>query len=307
MMFSNSLKLFGSNWRKVLKLFLYYIFVWGLCFALFLPVFFKFKDLVISNFQSVETFKSLTGVFQGGVGQNLHHLIDVCFSTGVDAWNVNAGLMAYGLIVLFVFLPFFVNIGKYTLNEMLYSYMTSKAEIGFFSALVKGLKRSVVYALYYTLYNFLFWAVMISSVYGLGLVTNPTFINYLLPLVLFVVLVLLFTLNQITVLGWSAASIVFDCNVFRAYKKGIKAVKRHFWSIFATTGLYFFLFWGLVMIFGVYPMVVIVPLMSTVLCVYDMVVFFASQGMRFYINENKIMTPKKLEEVDNINKTAYIL
>lgn len=307
MTFLNSLKLFGSNWLKVLKLFLYYIFVWGLCFALFLPVFFAFKDLVISNFQSAETLSSLTGVFQGSLGQNLNYLVAVCAETIVDAFETDCGLAIYGLVVLFVFLPFFCNIGKYALDEMLYSYMTSKSKVGFFAAFVKSLGHSVIFAFIKVLYNLLFWVVTIFAVYGLGQVTDQTFITYCLPLVLFVLLVLLFTLNQITVLGWAPASIVFDCNVFSAYSKGVKAVRRHFWSIFATTGLYFLLFWGLGMIFGVYPMIVLVPIMSGVLCVYNMVVFFASQGMRFYVNETNIMTPKKLEEVDNIRKTAFIL
>ena len=307
MMFVNSIKLFGSNWVKVLKFLLYYVVIWGLCFALFLPVFFEFKDLVSSNFQSADMFSSFSGVFQGALGTNLHNIMQTSYLTLIDVFKANLGLAIYGLIVVFVFLPFFINVGKYALNEMLYSYMTSKAKVGFFSALVKSLKKSVPFALCKTFYNILFFAITLAIVYGIGLVEDAFFISYFLPLVIFIVLVLLFTLNQITVLGWAPASIVFDCNVFSAYRKGVKAVKRHFWSILGTTIIYFFLFWALAMIFGVYSLIVLVPIISALLCVYNMVVFFSSQGMRFYVNENKILTPKKLEEVDNINKTAYIL
>ena len=307
MMFVNSIKLFGSNWSKTLKFLLYYIVIWGICFALFLPVFFEFKDLVVANVQSANTLDSFNGVFKGALGTNLHNIIHTSFLICVDAFNANLGLAIYGLVVVFVFLPFFINIGKYALNEMLYSYMTSKTKIGFFSALVKGLKRSVVFSLCKTFYNILFFAIAFSAVYGIGLVEDAFFISYFLPLVIFFVLVLLFTLNQITVLGWGPASIVFDCNAFSAYRKGIKAVRRHFWSIFGTTLIYFLLFWALAMIFGIYSLIVLVPIISALLCIYNMVVFFSSQGMRFYVNEKNILTPKKLEEVDNINKTAYIL
>lgn len=307
MVFLNSLKLFGSNWSKVLKFFLYYICIWGLCFALFLPVFFEFKDLVISNFQQANLQNAFAGVFQGSLGLNLHNLIHTSYSTCVEIFNANLWLAIYGLIVLFVFLPFFVNLGKYVLNEMLYSYMASKNKLGFFSALVRSLRKSLLYALCRTIYNCLFSAFALVTVYGIGLIENVYFIKYLLPLVECIVLVLLFALYQMLMLGWTPALIVFGCNVFAGNRKGMKSTKRHFWSFFASILTFFAIFWVLVLIFGVYTMTVLVPLVTALLCVFDMTAFFTSQGMRFYINANKILTPKKLEEVDNINKTAYIL
>lgn len=307
MTFVNSLKLFGSNWGKALKFFLFYLVIWGFCFVLFLPVFFEFKDLVVSSFQNANLLNCFNGVFQGSFGVNLHNIILTTYMTLLAVFQANLGLAIYGLIVSFIILPFLINIGKYTLNLMLYSYMTSKSKIGFFSALVKGLKNSVVFALCKTFYNVLFLALGLLAVYGIGLINDIFFITYFLPIVEFVVLVGFFSINQISVLGWSSALIVFDCNVFSAYRKGLKAVNRHFWSTLGVTILYFMLFWAVVMIFGVYTMTVLVPLFAALLCVYNMVSFFTSQGMRFYVSDKKILTPKKLEEVDNLNKTAYIL
>lgn len=307
MTFLNSLKLFGSNWLKALKFFLYYLVVWGLGFLLLLPVLMEFKDLILSCFQTVNSSSAMTGVFGGSVGENLYFLFHSAIFAVEGAFVSNVGMAIYGLIVLFVILPFFVNIGKYTFDEMLYSYMTSKTKLGFFNALVKGLKRSFVFALCKTFYNIAFMAVVLFSLYGLSLISDPMFVAYFLPVVVFFVLVVLYTIKQLTVLGWSAAMIVFDCNVFAAYRKGFKAVKRHFWATFATTALYFSLFWAFMIVFGVYTFIVLLPIMTALLCIFDMVVFFTSQGMRFYVNENKILTPKKLEEVDNIHKTACIL
>ncbi|MCQ2565080.1 MAG: hypothetical protein MJ152_04420, partial [Clostridia bacterium] len=146
-----------------------------------------------------------------------------------------------------------------------------------------------------------------AAVLGVALVEDPFFVKYFLPIVEFVLLVLLFTLNQIFVLGWSASIIVFDCGVCKAYRKGLKAAFRHFWKTFGIAALYFAMFWALVLIFGIYTMTILVPLATVLISVYDMTIFFTSQGMRFYVNKTQIMTPKKLEEVDNINKTAFIL
>ncbi len=306
MTFVNSLKLFGSNWVKVLKFFLFYVVIWGLCFALFLPTFFEFQDLIVSLFHPT-AINSFTGVFYGSLGGNLHNLFNSVLNVCITAFQTNLGLAIYGLVVMFVFLPFLLNIGKYTLQEMLYYYMNSKSKVGFFSALVKSLKKSLSFAICKTLFNILFLAIVLSALYGLSLVTDANFVTYGLPWVVFVVLVLLYSLNLLCVLGWAPAMIVFDCNVFKAFRKGIKAVKRHFWATVATSALAFALFWAIVLVLGVITLAVLVPIMTAFLCIYNMVVFFTSQGMRFYVNETNILTPKKLEEVDNINKTAYIL
>lgn len=307
MVFINSFKLFGSNWKKALKFFLFYLFVWGLCFSLFLPVFFEFKNLIASNFAQAQTLDAFGGVFQGSLGANMQNLIITSFNTIADILNANLGLAIYGLIVVFIFLPFLINVGKYSFYEMLYFYMTSNNELGFFSALVKGLKKSLLFALVKTLYNLVFVAITLGGVYALALVENNFFVDYLLPIAEFVVLVIMFSINQINILGWIPALIVFDVNVFSGYRKGLKAVKRHFWAILGTTTLFFVIFWLLAVLFGVYSLALLIPVMSSILIVYNMVAFFTSQGMRFYINSKNILTPKKLEEVDNINKIASIL
>jgi len=307
MMFVNSLKLFASNWVKCLKFLLYYFVVWGICVALFLPVFFTFKDIFVALFSEGGVSSCGVGVFNGSLGANLHNFLIVTFLAFFSTFEINLGMAIYGILIVFVLLPFLINVGKFTLNEMLYSYMTSKNKLGFFSALVKGLRKSLLFALCKTLHNIVFLAIMLTGVYAIGFVENPTFTTYLLPLVEFAFLVLIFSINQMTVLGWASALIVFDRSVASAYRKGRKAVKRHFWSIFGTTVLFFLLFWGLVILFGIYVLLIILPIATALLCVYNMTIFFTSQGMRFYINDTKILTPKKLEEVDNINKTASIL
>lgn len=303
MMFINSLKLFGSNWSKTLKLFLYYLAIWGICFALFLPCFFEFKDIFIENYSSVE----FLGVFESSFGWGLKNAITIFMSSCLQVFNANIGLAIYALIVVFIFLPFLLNLGKYTFQLMLYSYMTSKAQVGFFSAMVKSLKRSVVFSICKTFYNLLLCGLLVGVIYGLIQVNNAVYIEYFFGFTCFLILTVIYALNLVSVLGWSVASIVFDCNVFSAYKKGIKAVKRHFWSIFGVAFLYFALFWAIVMILGIYAFLVLIPFISIALYIYNMVAFFTSQGMRYYVNSKQILTPKKLEEVDNINKTASIL
>lgn len=305
MSFLYSLKLFGNNATKALKLLLYYLVIWGVCFALLLPIGFAFKDLISSGFKEISG--TFTGVFQHNLGQGLFALIGSIYGFVVAIFTANPALASYGVIVLFLILPILLNIGKYTYSEMIYRYMTSLAKVGFLGTLIKSLKSSVVYAILRTLHNLVFLAIAIFGIYGLAQVQNDMFITYLLPLVIYVLLVVVFTANQLLVLGWKSALIVFDCNVFCGYKKGIKAVRRHFVSTLTATTLYFVLFWAFAMIFGFYTLFVLVPLFSALICVFNLVAFFTSQGMRFYYSKQQIRTPKKLEEVDSINKTACLL
>lgn len=305
MVFLNSLRLFKSNWLKTLKFFLYYIVIWGVCFALILPCFFEFRGIVSANFAGENV--GLYGVFGGVLGNNIQDIINVSIKTIGDIFNANLGLAIYGLLIVFVVLPFLINIGKYALSYTLYYYMTSNNEMGFLSALVKSLNRSILFALCKTIYNIFFMAITFGVMYGFAQIGNDFFVKYLLWAAVLLALILLFSLEQMSVLGWIPALTVFDCNIFTAYRKGTKAVKRHFGKTFGIAWLYFAIFWALILIFGLYILAIAVPAMTIILCVYNMTAFFTSQGMRFYVTSNEILTPKKLEEVDDINKTAYIL
>ncbi len=140
MMFVNSIKLFGSNWSKTLKFLLYYIVIWGICFALFLPVFFEFKDLVVANVQSANTLDSFNGVFKGALGTNLHNIIHTSFLICVDAFNANLGLAIYGLVVVFVFYHFLSTLANMLWMKCCILTWQAKPRLDFLVLWLRGLK-----------------------------------------------------------------------------------------------------------------------------------------------------------------------
>ena len=165
MSFVYSLKLFGSNWAKALKLFLYYIVIWGLCIVLLLPVFFTFKNIFINSLSSIDFSTTFSGAILGSIGKGINIFALVSREILLSVFSFNIPLAIYGLFVGFILLPFLLNVGKYTFCEMLYLYMTSKAKVGFFSALVKSLRNSVCYAICKTFHNLLFFAIVLVSGY----------------------------------------------------------------------------------------------------------------------------------------------
>lgn len=307
MTFVNSVKLFFSNWEKVLKLFLCYIVVWGISICLLIPVFLEFENVITSNINSTFDLTTYSTVFHQSFGGYLHTIFLTIFNILTDCFNANVGLLVYGFIVLFIIMPFLINVVKYAIYETLYGYMASKSKVGFFSALVKTLNKSLLYSLMKTFLNLIFYALITYLVFLLGLIEDVTFQNYYLALCEFLILVVLFTHNKIVTTGWAPAIIIFGCSVPTGFIRGIKVCHRRFGKTLLVGFLIYVVFFIITFMAGIYSLIITVPIAEALLCMFDMTMFFTSQGMRFYVNNTTILTPKKLEEVDNINKAKYIL
>lgn len=307
MTFINSIKLFCSNWDKVLKLFLYYLFVLCVTLLLLLPVFITFSEIIKNNLQIFDVTTNYLTVFHSSFGVYLHNVFSVILNIVEEAFSANQGLTVYAFLVVFLFLPFLFNIGKYVICEMLYGYMANKSKVSFFSALFKTLNKSVLYALAKTCYDIIFMTIITTSVFAIGLVESVNFQTYFLPLCVFLILIVLFTLNKISTTGWAPAIIIFGVSVDKGYRRGIKVISRRFFKTLLVNFLAYLVFFLFTYIAGVYSLVITIPIITALLCTFDMITFFTCQGMRYYINNKIIMTPKKLEEVDTFKKAKYII
>ena len=77
--------------------------------------------------------------------------------------------------------------------------------------------------------------------------------------------------------------------------------------VFSTAFVIYILTLLLAMAIGLYSLVIILPILFPFIYIFDMVMFFSSQGMRFYVDSDTILTPKRLEEVDTIDNTKFLL
>ena len=101
--------------------------------------------------------------------------------------------------------------------------------------------------------------------------------------------------------------IVYDVNVFKAFGIGQRAILRRGARVFSTAFVIYLLAIVLSLILGVYAIIIILPIALPFSHIFEMTAFFSSQGMRFYVDLDTILTPKKLEEVDKIEKAKFIL
>ncbi len=110
---------------------------------------------------------------------------------------------------------------------------------------------------------------------------------------------------------WMPATAVLDYSVVKALKQNFKCVFKKFPSIFSN-------YLSLVLVafvvnasfaivtFSV-SLVFTMPLTAFVFVICQMVSYFSSQGMRFYVYQDVFISPKRVEEQDKITKLKYLI
>ena len=301
MMFKNSARLLCANFDKVWKLLVYHILCFALCFG-----------LLVSYIVSAWENAALSGVFANGtfygysVADVLHGLTHAVWGFFAGIFTANVGIGIYFCLIVFYLLPFLLNIGKYVVDEMMYGFMASAQKQSFTGTFLRTLGRSTQFASIKTLFAMPFNALIVASMFGLSVIQNDIF-AYILPLAFAIIPALLFAFKQTFNAGWTPAMIVYDVNVFKAFGIGQRAILRRGARVFSTAFVIYLLAIVLSLILGVYAIIIILPIILPFSHIFEMTAFFSSQGMRFYVDLDTILTPKKLEEVDKIEKAKFIL
>lgn len=307
MMFKNSIKLLCSNFDKVWKLLVYHVLMIGICFGL-LCVFGKAYSSSL-NYAWGEA--KLGSYLQAGTlyGDSffcaLTSIVNfVIIFFGKIFTNVWQGL--YFCLIVFYVLPFFVNIGKYVISEMMYGYMSAGQKQSFTGCLLKTLPKSMAYSSLKTLLALPFNALVVLGTWGLTRIEG-SFMVYLMPFLVVIEASLLMGIRQIFVGGWAPAKITYDHNIVSSYGIGLRAIFRKCDRIFSSIFVTYLLIFVLTLVLGAYSLIVLLPLVFPFIDIFEMVAFFSSQGMRFYVDNETIVSPKRLEEVDKIEDAKYIL
>lgn len=308
MMFKNSFRLLLSNFDKVWKLLVYQILSWAVVLALLAPFYQTLIGGLTNAWELSNLGKYLTnGTFYGiNVADALLAFSNAVLSFAKLLFVEHLFVGVYCTVILFFVRPFFANIGKYVVCEMVYGYMSSSSKHGFTITLLRTLKRSLPYAIFKTLYCLPFDALILASLFGLTSIDHALY-AYAMPFLVVIVPSLLFALRETFSCGWAPAMIVFDQNVFRAFPKGIVASFRRGLRVYSTAFMIYLLALVLTMVIGLYALILILPCIFPFIDIFEMVMFFSSQGMRFYVDADTILSPKKLEEVDRIKDAKYLL
>lgn len=312
MMFRNSVKLLFSNFATVWKLLLYYLIITLIGVGLVAPVF----SSVVEVFRSHNFFEVLVDLLTTfNLGTNILSIfasfgtvISTLVACILDYFVIHTWLAVYLTFLFVVLLPFLYELGGIAAGEILYGYMSSQAKVNFtgriFSSVRKSFKYILAKLLIATPINILIFF-LIYKVFALTALGGT--IKFAVPLIITVVLCLLFTLRLVLFSGWLPALIVNDAGVWSAFARGLKAVGRRFFRTFSTMLVFVLLNICIDVLFGSIAFLLLVPLGVYFVYIIDFVMFYGSQGMRYYVDADTIISPKRLEEVDKFKRCKDII
>ncbi len=312
MMFKNSIRLLMANFSTVWKLILYYLIVIGIVIGLTAP-FFSVINSELNASGALTSLGELATTFNVSVNfigfvSNLYSLILALFNSIIALFISNTWVAIYLTVLYFYLMPVLFGLADLPVGQTLFGYMSSLTRYGFVGSYARMLRRSVRFQLFknlvYLPFNLIsvgvfFLTLKLSAIGGL--------MAYFLPIIIILPLIILISLKRTLFSGWMPAIVVYDYNMFVALGKGLQATFRRFFRILSTSLVMSAIIFAISYLFGTYALLFIIPVAMMFYYVFEMVAFYSSQGMRFYVDLDTIVKPKLLEESDSFNKVKNVI
>ena len=306
MIFRNTIRLLLSNFSNVWKLLVYYI----ICFVITLGVCWAIAAPIIDKLSQANAFSDLVTLLNSyfyqptGLVSSLDEIINTAWN--ILSTNIQFTFNYIFLIVWLVFVfPFTLDLAQLALGEVMYGFMTSKVRYGFTGRYIKNIGKSCIFCLVRYLVQFIFNAGIIK------LATLGDIGYILLAILLFGFTLCFVSFKHALFSCWMPGIAVLNVNVFRALGKNFKAVFSKFPRIFSNylalviTALVFNL------IFATFTLsvslTVTLPLTAFVFVCAQMVTYFSTKGMRYYVYQDMVVVPKKFEEQEGIKKLKFLV
>lgn len=311
-MFKNTIKLLISNFANVWKLLIYKILVIGIVFGLFCAT--------LGYLNQLETFGALKTSLVAFL--NVFNIASLPADIMANAYGLLESLMAfmanlasafplvfvYVLALVFLVLPYLWHLADLAVSEEVFGYMSSQTKYGLTSSFIRNLNRENAYSLTATLLllpcNALFMGgviglVFLSALGGVWAVFSPALIV--------VWAIVYFSLRTTVLSSWAGAITTTNAKTWRGLKKALRAISRNFLMIWTTAIIFVFAFVMFSILTGIIGCVIILPLFCFIISVFGLVVFFEHRGMRYYVDFDTIIQPKKLEQTDKLSKLKYLI
>ncbi len=311
MMVRNSFRLFLANFGTFWKDFLFKVIIVAIVFALSIPVLYVFSNTLTSvnlqtqleQFLLMFPFTDIASYINAsfGIFNLVLQFLSELFSNYL--WQSIYLVFLYGIL-----LPFLMGLSHLAVSEMLYGYMATNTKYNFGASLIKKLGKSIIFSFFNILIKIFSIVLVLSATYGILYLASQNIISIVItPFLLILTLVLILAFINTVFSGWAPSIIVFSSGVFFGLGKGFKAVGRRFFKTFSSLGMMFLLCIMLVSVFGVLSLVLVLPMFKLWLNAFSMIMFFGSQGMRYYVDPDTILSPKKLEETDKFENTKFVI
>lgn len=314
MIFRNTIRLLLTNFSNVWKVLLYYV----ICISLSFCVCYFLASPIIAKLIEANVFvdfgQSLGDLFAQPIQASATSFEQIFARIGeVLTTNVQFrfNYIFLGVWVLFIF-PLTLDFAQLASGEVLYGFMTSQVKYGWTGRYVKNIGKSVLYSILRYCFVSIFNIVALVGLYYVVQFVSAGSIRYALAAICLVALIILtLALKQALFACWMPSIAVLDNNAVSALKQNFSCIKRNFLNIFSTSLLLVILSVVINLLCAVFTLasalIVTIPATAFLFVVFQMVSFFSTQGMRFYVYPDMFISPKRFEEQDNIEKIKNLI
>lgn len=317
MIITDSCKLFLRNgglvWQVMVYIIICTLLLGGLSVAICMPFlqelsdsgcFDKIIDIFTGNVANIQL-----GAVLGSVSELIIDIMNIIFS--------NVATMFPYAIALFVIWGvlgnFLYGLGELAVSDSLYAYMGSSTKIGFTSCFIKNIVRSTKLQLVKLVTILPFNIVIFVAMYGCLMMytASSVFVVTIAPFVLVLVTTVLIALKRTIFCAWVPCIVVQNTDTWESLGYSLSDVFKSFGKIygrqFILTLFIIAITIASIILTASVGLVLTIPA-GVVFCgLLNMVIYFYLNGLKFYVDDDVIVTSKKKETFENIKTLKDII
>jgi len=316
MIFKNTFKLLLSNFSLTYKVLIYKLIVLLLALALAGTIGMPFLMYLGDTGFFAYVVEQLVLMFQNINLGNVFIGVKNIFITIINLFStLDTNLLINAILSIAIFVLVYGLIGNFTelaSIDCLNGNLSSKTRLSFFKSTVSKMFKSLLMTIIKFVISLLYLiAVFVVFYYGFTLFDTASDITkILIPAGMFLSFVLFTGIHLTLITGFAPSIIVNDEGVFNGLIIGFKAIKKKFFKVLSTSIMIVLILTILNLIVAVFSffagIIFTLPISYVVICLFKIVAFYESNGMRYYVGDT-IRTPLKKGEQDKINKLKYIV
>lgn len=256
-----------------------------------------------SSFESILFNLNLENLFVE-VDRNIKNLANIITSNGYTLLFILCGIFD---IIVFSFLEGYSNMA---VHESVNGYMSSLTKYGYTNSYILNFGRASVLNLARLItvipLNIAIWG-------GVYFITSKLYrtVGIFAIVICFMLLILLLSVKDTIFSGWIPALVIHNESLFVALKQGFVAVFKRFFKTLSNyvvllTAMFLVNLLAITLTAGV-GLFITLPLTTLLYVISNQVMYYEAMGMRFYIDSEHIISPKKLEQQDKFAKVKDII
>jgi len=242
--------------------------------------------------------------------------ISVLFNDFLVIISLNIAQLLPFVIILFLIFgvlgSVIMGLVELPLIECIYGYMGSCSRLNFMGYFISNLGRSLKFRLTKLITSVPLDLCIILAFFGLlQLFTIGGILNILAPFIMVLALIVLIAIRQSLFAEWGACIVVNNTTIWKGFRDNFRNIRKNYKSILGSVVisviLAFAINYGLSALTCGVGLFISIPATIVFFNVMYNVIYFHLNGLRYYIDKDRIITPKKLEDQERIGDMKNLI